>query len=397
MCKFCQSCLETLYWHLIEKRFCYDESIALYEEPQVNEKEKNNNMFDNMAFYDSVAVIAGRAIVTIEPLPEKFPSDKQPIIKQPSRSKVRWLGEEDEENKTNEEKSKQFASNGNIPNILILEDVIDGKDLLNTVEETPVSKETPEYKEKEKEGIKEENDVNHKCEVRFRNQRRKNASHEFISPDLSQMDIYQKNENSQNVENQSQSNETLASDTSTDNKPKPNEHLFLKKGESQDRLNKTSDLSTTKSESKDNLLKPEEPVKIRKKSLKERRMSKCASLNFDHIYKLELPMVKQNSMPRFYLDTPDDHQLDSAIARAPSIALSSPIQPKSEKFSYDLRSIVEIQKEQLNLNHLNNNNKTQVHKENNHHSFHKLVQIARLSKIKKHASTNSLPNTVNHI
>lgn len=46
-------------------------------------------MFDNMAFYDSVSVIAGRAIVTIDPLPEK---DKDgfglPVVQQPRR--LRW-------------------------------------------------------------------------------------------------------------------------------------------------------------------------------------------------------------------------------------------------------------------------------------------------------------------
>ena len=82
---FCFSCLETCYWHLIEKRFCYDESIALYEVPE--KEEKNNNCFDNLAFYDSVSVIAGRAIVTIDPLPEE-----KPIVQQPTR-KLRWQNE----------------------------------------------------------------------------------------------------------------------------------------------------------------------------------------------------------------------------------------------------------------------------------------------------------------
>lgn len=64
------SCFETCYWHLIEERFCFDETIASYQEP-IAKEEKNNNLFDNMAFYDSVSVIAGRSIVTIDPLPEK--------------------------------------------------------------------------------------------------------------------------------------------------------------------------------------------------------------------------------------------------------------------------------------------------------------------------------------
>lgn len=86
---FCCSCLESCYWHLIEKRFCYDESIALYEEPE--REEKNNNFFDNLAFYDSVSVIAGRAIVTIDSLPEG-----KPIVHQPTRKMIRFYNEEDE-------------------------------------------------------------------------------------------------------------------------------------------------------------------------------------------------------------------------------------------------------------------------------------------------------------
>jgi hypothetical protein len=91
MCKCLQYCFETCYWHLIEKRFCYDESIALYEVPE--KEEKNNNFFDNMAFYDSVSVIAGRAIVTIDPLPEE-----KPIVQQPTR-KLRWQNYQPEEEK----------------------------------------------------------------------------------------------------------------------------------------------------------------------------------------------------------------------------------------------------------------------------------------------------------
>lgn len=78
-------CFESCYWHLIEKRFCFDEEIALYQEP-FRKEEKNNNMFDNMAFYDSVSVIAGRAIVTIDPLPEKDKDGAaQPVVQQPRR------------------------------------------------------------------------------------------------------------------------------------------------------------------------------------------------------------------------------------------------------------------------------------------------------------------------
>jgi hypothetical protein len=56
-------------------------------------RRKNNNFFDNMAFYDSVSVIAGRAIVTIDPLPEE-----KPIVQQPTR-KLRWQNYQPEEEK----------------------------------------------------------------------------------------------------------------------------------------------------------------------------------------------------------------------------------------------------------------------------------------------------------
>ncbi|KAL3288824.1 hypothetical protein HHI36_003272 [Cryptolaemus montrouzieri] len=81
MCKCCQSCLETIWWHLIEKRFCYDENIALYDVEKIHE-EKNNNIFENMAFFDSVSVIAGRSVVTIDS-PKKF---QIPVIQQPRLS-----------------------------------------------------------------------------------------------------------------------------------------------------------------------------------------------------------------------------------------------------------------------------------------------------------------------
>lgn len=56
---------------MIEKRFCFDDEIALYEVPEISQ-EKNNNIFENAVFYDSVSVIAGRSVVTIEPLPTKL-------------------------------------------------------------------------------------------------------------------------------------------------------------------------------------------------------------------------------------------------------------------------------------------------------------------------------------
>lgn len=81
ICFICFSCLETIWWHTIEKRFCFDDEIALYEVPESSYQEKNNNIFENAVFYDSVSVIAGRSVVTIEPLPVKLNVTPEPEVR----------------------------------------------------------------------------------------------------------------------------------------------------------------------------------------------------------------------------------------------------------------------------------------------------------------------------
>jgi hypothetical protein len=274
-------CFETCYWHLIEKRFCYDESIALYEVPE--KEEKNNNFFDNMAFYDSVSVIAGRAIVTIDPLPEE-----KPIVQQPTR-KLRWQNYQPEE-------EKHESISKSVPAICEM-----------TTEE---DKET-----KTEEEVRPSDEVD--CAV------------------------------------------------AKDDKPK---------------------LATLKPEN----LEPE--VEIRRKSLKERRLSKSLYLKIDQ--PKEIPIIRQQSMPKFYLDTPDD-QATTSMFRTPSVALTSPV-PKSSAFVYDLYSVVQMERERVQ-----NMDQVPVHRKESERSS-RLLQIRdkiKLRRVKSSLGTpvTNLPHSHQHI
>lgn len=236
--------METIYWHLIEKRFCYDESIALYEEPY-EKNEKNNNMFDNMAFYDSVAIIAGRAVVTIDPLPEKS-KQQQPVVQQPMK-RLRWW--EDEKH----EKMKET-----VPSIM---------------------------EEKSESSISSDEGIEIKT------------------------------------------NGYLSADEKTEA-----EKLEVKKDQRSPSVNKLSRAQTLAviDDGKRGL------------RLRERRMSRSQTFNFNTA--AELPLVRQLSMPKFYLDTPDVAHTETAIAKTPSTALS-PVQPGLNQFNFDLRSVVQMEKE----------------------------------------------------
>ncbi|RZB39435.1 uncharacterized protein BDFB_001471, partial [Asbolus verrucosus] len=276
-------CLETCYWHLIEKRFCYDESIALYEVPE--KEEKNNNFFDNMAFYDSVSVIAGRAVVTIDPLPEE-----KPIVQQPTR-KLRWQNDETDHNKENISKS------------------------------VPVIYEMAEEEKEEKSKSKEE----------------------------------------------TKTQDGVTSQADKTDRPK---------------------LETLKPEN----LEPE--VEIRRKSLKERRMSKSLYLKIDQ--PKEIPIIRQQSMPKFYLDTPEDRDQTTSMFRTPSVALTSPV-PKSSAFVYDLYSVVQMERERAQ----NMSNQVPVHRKESERSS-RLMQIRdkiKLRRVKSSLGTpvTNLPHSHQHI
>lgn len=294
--------METCYWHLIEKRFCYDESIALYEEPPEKD-EKNNNMFDNMAFYDSVAIIAGRAIVTIDPLPEK--PKEEPIVQQPRR--IRWWEGDDDDDERNmpskENHIPQITQEKSNSASVSCETLLDSRNLLNLSVDSVTSKDSPEEKPK-------------------REQR---------SPSIS-------------------------------------------------KLGRAQTLAVIDDE-----------IKMRKKSLRERRMSRSQTFNFNT--SSELPLIRQLSMPKFYLETPEADQIESAIVKTPSTALS-PVQPHI-RFNFDLRSVVQMEKEK---DYSKSQTQVPVHGEIERSS--RLAQIrGKLNplKIKRQPSVNAGPNAIIHM
>lgn len=469
-------CLETIYWHLIEKRFCYDESIALYEEPEepsVIKEEKNNNMFDNMAFYDSVAIIAGRSIVTIDPTP-RGPKQPAVIVKQPTKS-LRWVSEEHLENEANEQKLEGANRNSSAAK---LEDVLDGKPLIMNdnsknptlndnslnqneggmrLDENPFFKnvnfsqnghfdfnsrvnanfENSSSENKKSENLKMTNTNQENVNTENKNyeianadeENTKNANSKYRNSESANSEprnsetvnhenakfknLNSRNENSENVKstltnsgNSNSQNSQNAKEQNSEEKTaiitnanENNSIETLKPGLSTANLKGNLAVSlphlpdgATRHIPDENLLKPEQPIKLRKKSLKERRMSKCASLNFDH--RLEIPVIRQSSVPKFYLDTPDVHQQESSILRSPSVTLSSPVKPKIGEFTYDLKSVVEMERERQR----ESKSSIPVHKENSMkgQKFSQMKQRL-IPLVKRHASANNLPNSVHHM
>ncbi|KAJ8924135.1 hypothetical protein NQ315_006919, partial [Exocentrus adspersus] len=283
-------CVESCYWHLIEKRFCFDEDIALYQEP-LGKEEKNNNFFDNMAFYDSVSVIAGRAIVTIDPLPVK---DKEPVpvVQQPRR--LRW--------------QEQMRNPKQPPG------------LLDKSSDEGTSSDTTDNVLRDEELLQEP----------------KTISKEITSRKVVSF------ENAANVTELP--------------KPKP-----------EPTLNVT------------NLTVPD--VETRRKSLRERRMSKSLYLKID--FPKEVPVIRQNSMPKFFLDTPEHNQTESSLFRGALTSLQSPM-VSNDEFSYDLYSVVQMEKTK------NQNSPKEVapiHRESS-----RLRLIKEKIKLKKSKSTVSASN-----
>lgn len=289
--------METIYWHLIEKNFCWDESIALYEEPEKDDYEKNNNMFDNLAFYDSVAKIAGRAIVTIEPLPEKkLPPTitEQPKLNDEETRRATKPSPVEVTVTTTATRKQNVAT---LPSPQQLD--------VTTLEETVAT--------------------------------RKVITQTKLAPPKQLATI---------AELDGEKTKTNESDTAT--VPIVKSRMLRKKSPSlndlrtsQDRLNATAIEPSSSSDI----------VKPRKKSLAERRMSKSLSLNLDN-YRYELPIIRQSSVPKFYVETPPSDGLDrcvndSSILRSPSCALTSPIKPTHWRFEYDLRSIVQMEMERV--------------------------------------------------
>ncbi|KAF5292359.1 hypothetical protein FQA39_LY03393 [Lamprigera yunnana] len=287
MCKGCQYCLESCYWHLIEKRFCYDENIALYEEPFKKEERQQSHAFENIAFYDQVALIAGRSIVTIDALPK----EPKPIAQQP-RPTVRWWEDNViEQNKENEFKNNKIKKTSSI-----------------------LKKEAPTIVAENQEQFKEK-----------------------VTPPV-------------------------------------------------DRTETITIINTS-------LLQVHEPVKLRKKSLAERRASRSLTLNIDR--NLELPIIRQMSIPKFYIDTPEANQMDPNNFKEPSSVLTSPLIKDSSEL-FDLRSIVLWEMDNRNLQ---STNVAPVHKQlsNAHSRLSIIKEKLKTTKLKKQASTSNLPHSVQHI
>lgn len=149
----------------------------------------------------------------------------------------------------------------------------------------------------------------------------------------------------------------------------------------------TKALSTSDVYKKVTLLDPTalEINPTRKKSLRERRMSKSLYLKIDQ--PKEIPIIRQQSMPKFYLDTPEDNQSDTALCRAPSTVLTSPVINR-DGFEYDLYSVVQLEKtKSFNISTV----PVPVHKEQSN----RFMQIKEKIKLKKSKSTANTSNLLN--
>ncbi|KAK9892298.1 hypothetical protein WA026_019102 [Henosepilachna vigintioctopunctata] len=218
-----------------------------------------------MAFFDSVSVIAGRAVVTIENQPEKTPIVQQPRLSYnpPTPPPLKNRG------KILLERSLSQSA----------PDIIENQ----TKEVVPEKSESP-------------NEIVKKLEI------------PVLASTKSDIDIIKPMNNSL---------ETVKSAEDLSDKP-----------------------------SIDTLQLP--TVQMRKKSLMERRMSKSLYLRIECIGDQcrEIPIIRQNSMPKFYLGSPEDHQIETAVFRTPSTVLTSPVPVTNQHgFVYDLSSVVQIEKE----------------------------------------------------
>nr|CAI5850250.1 unnamed protein product [Callosobruchus analis] len=328
---------------MIEKRFCFDESIALYSEPVVaGKEEKNNNLFDNIAFYDSVSVIAGRAVVTIDPLPAADKKDDV-IVQQPRR--LTW-----------QERLKNDRNTSHQRALPALEEKAEPK------KEKPASISRIEELKNEERAIKESSLSN------------------------ARMFTLESGTNEEDEENSSKSLDTRRGSIDQDSKLSAINKSFSC-GSILDVSKEPNDSRTTfKSE---NNLMDDMKVELRKKSLSERRLSKSLYLKID--YPKELPIIRQSSVPKFYLDTPEQNQTESTLIKTPLTALQSPMICDKDGFCFDLKSVVQMEKLKQQVQKENPNN---IHRESSRLSH--IKGKIKLRKSKSTLSANSLPYT-NHI
>lgn len=98
----------------------------------------------------------------------------------------------------------------------------------------------------------------------------------------------------------------------------------------------------------------------------------------------EIPIIRQQSMPKFFIDTPNEDNQSGAMFGT-SNTLSSPV-PRKSAFVYDLHSVVQMERERVQ-----NLSNTPVHKESP--PFGRFNQIKE--KIKLRRVKSSLGNITN--
>lgn len=261
--------MESCYWHCCEKWFCYDESIALWEDPEA--ECRNQNGWDNMAYWDSIAVIANRSIVTIQPTSENK------IIQLPPQL---------------------ILPNEDITDQLNLQEDLHRR-LSEVFQHSSMLKDTPL------------NNINEADEV--------DSSTTLQLPPAKV--IF-----------------TLDDETEKDN-----EYNTLKESRSHEQLNTIQEVAenTTmdyiKSGSAEDLPTAIVPVAGLFEAKSHERIYPMLSRR-----PTELRLIKQSSMPNFYVETPDLSGMPPPLSHEK--ILTSPILPNTPKFKYDLRSIVEIEK-----------------------------------------------------
>lgn len=307
------SCLESCYWHCFEKWFCYDENIALYEDPCVEEKGRRS--YDNMAFWDSVAVIANRSIVTIQPLPNK--NDSSTILNI-NNNKLSTESDPDQKHSSDDVDGPMIQTQS-----LQQTEAIKNSDcVIKITEPTP---------EKGKVKLRKQSAVDDKIEQRQRSE--SNAKERIRKQSAIEEMIEQRQRSESNA---------------------------------QDRQ--------------------------RKKPLKERRKSAAGlTLKLDNDFH-EIPVIRQSSMPKFFLDTPEIDTLHGNYSGERSSVLVSPVLGNSPTYSFDLKSIVQIENEMMAQQ-----SKPSTPKASRTSS--RLNQVRKKLKpiIIKKPSSKSLPDSIHHM
>ncbi|XP_044739078.1 uncharacterized protein LOC123300556 isoform X2 [Chrysoperla carnea] len=273
-----KTCLESCYWHCCEKWFCYDESIALWEDPDA--EQRNHIGWDNMAYWDSISVIANRNVVTIQPLAETKPPQQQLL-------------------------------SVNIDDQFNLQDDLHRR-LSEVFQHSSMLKEDPP-----KSGENEKQVTFHLASDDS-DKALNEATNQYCN-----FETTPTQDNEFNTLKESKDKESKNGDTVDAPLHKFPEKAILKNRMSADNFPTTSRYTENQPPDKiqANIFTISGPPPLNKKPT-------------------ELRLIKQNSMPNFYIETPE-------ISDVPPITadqiLTSPVLPNTPQFTYDLRSIVELE------------------------------------------------------